>query len=188
MDPKLAALFRMLGDKEKVAALLPLVTRYGARGAVALARAYLGPVAVRVEQKHQGEQPTVVAPDGTATKTRGGSLSAAELAILGTAVSKLLFEAGELALHNPEVSATGAQPAFDLDENGSPPAFSLAHVVAARRLWRTHAAEKQARAEAERAARLPQTPRARLQAARTERYAATTRYAYAAPTTYRGPR
>ncbi len=72
------------------------------------------------------------------------------MAILGTALTKLLFEAGELALYNPGVLGTGKQPEFKLDEHGMAPAFSLSHVIAATRVWRERAAEAAAQKQAER--------------------------------------
>jgi hypothetical protein len=124
-----------------------------------------------------------VEPPAAAAKPTG--LAAGEVAILGMALTKLIFEASELALHNPTISAHGKQPEFKLDERGRPPAMSLAHVVAATRLVRAHLAERE-RLEP---APPPATPRARLQAARSARYATTARYAYVpAPSTYRTPR
>jgi hypothetical protein len=104
------------------------------------------------------------------------------VAILAMALTKLLYEAGELA--------DGKQPEFKLDEQGRPPALSLTHVVAATRLWRAHAAERAERKQAERAqelaleqAKARTSPRALLQAARGQQYALVTRHAYA-PTSF----
>lgn len=183
MEPWYIALFRKLPlDRKTAAALLPLVGRYGAKGAVVLARGYLGPVADQVEK---GRCKPVDEPPA-ATANRAG-LDEGEVAILGMALTKLLYEAGELALHNPTASASGKQPEFKLDEHGRPPAMSLSHVVAATRLWRAHSAETAAREQAERErelalaqaqAKARSAPRARLQAARGQLYALAPRYGY----------
>jgi len=92
--------------------LLGKLAQSGTQGLELLARAYLGPVAV--------EQQTKV---GTS------------MPLLGLAVAKLAYEAGELALHNPNLEATGAMPKWAPDEQGRMPALSLAHVLAAVRAW-----------------------------------------------------
>jgi hypothetical protein len=131
----------------------------------------------------------------TGTTTTGttttGALSACDSAVLGLALTKLVFELGELALYNPALDPAGRQPEFKLDDHGHPPAMSVAHVLAAARFWQQRSAERDAEDRAKQAAAAPavaQTPRALLQAARGERYAVTPRYSYVAPTTYRAPR
>jgi hypothetical protein len=133
-----------------------------------------------------------VAPEPPRTKPFG--LEPCDVAILGMAVTKLVYEAGELALHNPGVTSAGKHPEFKLDEHGSPPAISLSHVVAATRLWRDRGVEPDSAdgtaAESQRAPTpTPATPRARLQALRAERYAGSNRYGYVpASSTQRAPR
>lgn len=236
MDPKLVAMLRKLPlSRQAASAVLPLIGRYGAKGAVVLARSYLGPVADQVERRQRkapapqapaapppapaaptppattltvmpgglpgGEPPrpppntnttaaagTPAEPTPAPAATKPPALDDGELAILGMAAAKLIYEAGELALHNPTVSAGGRHPEFKLDENGQPPALSLSHVVAATRLVRAYAAESAARKEAEAQAQARQTPRARLQAARGQQYALIPRYAYLPTSTNRGPR
>ena len=205
MDPKLAALLKKVPlDKESVASVLPWLQRYGAQGAVLLARSYLGPVAVQVEQSkrctaNDPKQPRETAACETAAcdgavaapapeQSPGTGLKPTEVALLGMALTKLVYEAGELALHNPEVSAEGKQPEFALDANGSPPALSLAHVVAATRVWQKRSADAAQAAERAAPASSAAAPRQLLQTARVERYASAPRYAYVAPRSSRVPR
>lgn len=188
-------------DKKTISSVVPLIGRYGATGALAIARGYLGPYADDVESKADAQEARAAKdqPD-EATKsdeTKKDGLSKGEVAVLGMAVTKLIYEAGELALHNPNFDPGGKQPEFKLDEHGRAPAMSLTHVIAATRLARAYAAEraerKQAEAEAKAAAdeaaqakALASTPRQRLLAARSERYAQTLHYSY--PTSNRSRR
>lgn len=227
MEPWYIAMLKKLPlDRRTATALLPLVGRYGAKGAVVMARSYLGPVACDVERRvnegkdpcgnqrePKGEPPTVALHDahgevvtnvtyvaGAAaepaktTTTKTERLSEVDMAILGMAVTKLLYEAGELALHNPTASGEGKQPEFKLDERGAAPALSLSHVVAATRLWRSFTAERAEKKEAEQAkelakaeaeARRQSAPRLRLQTARGQLYAGAQRYSYVPTTTRR---
>lgn len=185
MNPDLLSAIRKLPlNPQMLAAALPLITRYGLAGAVVLARGYLGPLAHRAaESQGGGGEP---AEPSAATTDRGtGKLDPRDAAVLGLALTKLVYELGELALHNPTLDPAGPQPEFKLDERGHAPAMSVSHVLAAARLWQQHAArretERQAREAAEEAA-FRRSPRAQLQAARSERYAATPRYSYVAPT------
>jgi hypothetical protein len=180
-------------DPKTLGAVVPLVGRYGAKGAVVVARSYLGPVADEVARRAGKTEPSREAapttpaagaetpPGGQGTPKRAG-LDAGEVAILAMALTKLLYEAGELA--------DGKQPEFKLDEQGRAPALSLTHVVAATRLVRSYAAERAERKQAERAqelaleqAKARASPRALLQAARGQQYALVTRHAYA-PTSF----
>lgn len=186
-DPKLAELLgrlkldRVKLDKETLNTVLPLVSQYGAQTALLLARGYLGPVATQVERKDALENDgaakrAATRDDGTSgsgkddgsaagqsdTETKKDKLSSGEVAILGMAVTKLLYEAGELALHNPQVRGEGKQPEFKLDAEGNAPAFSLAHVLAASKVWRERSAEADANAKLE-AARAEQSAPARSQ-------------------------
>lgn len=224
MEPWYIAMLKKLPlNRQTAAALLPLVSRYGAKGAVAMARSYLGPVACEVEQRvKEGKDPcgNVRDPDQppdpkvvelrkagveihdvgraeqprTATSPKTDGLSEVDVAILGMAVTKLLYEAGELALHNPSASGEGKQPEFKLDERGAAPALSLSHVVAATRLWRAYTAERAEKQEAEQAKELAQAeaeararsaPRLRLQMARGQLYAGAQRYSYVPTSTRR---
>ena len=151
MEPWYIAMLKKLPlNRQTATALLPLVGRYGAKGAVVMARGYLGPVACDVERRvKEGKdpcgnqhEPNGEAPKTTTTTTKTDRLSEVDVAILGMAVTKLLYEAGELALHNPTASGAGKQPEFKLDERGAAPALSLSHVVAATKLWRSYTAER----------------------------------------------
>jgi hypothetical protein len=167
MATQLSTLLRSVSaDKSTIERLMLLLRTYGAAGVLALARAYLGPVTPRTQM-------------ATATEAAGSSDDGAVLAL---ALTKLLYELGELALHNPTLDPAGKQPAFALDDAGRPPALSVTHAIAAVRVLRAHLA-----ADDEPSA--PPSPRVLLQAARSERYATTARYSYVAPTaTYRVPR
>ncbi len=114
-----------------ISQLTSLIARYGLKGLVSLARVYLGPAAPR-EAAPAGRE--VLATNGSA-----GGLTAAELRTLALAGAKLAFETGELGLYNPNVAGDGAMPSWQLDENGAPPALSLAHLIAAPRLWDSRA-------------------------------------------------
>lgn len=105
--------------------------------------------------------PITNVPPETSSTLAG--LDGADLAIIGMALNKLAYEAGELALHNPTVAADGRHPEFKLDAHGCPPALSLSHIVAARRYMRGP--------EAEVAEEATESTRTRLQRARAERYA-----------------
>jgi hypothetical protein len=212
MDENLLTLLRKVPlTKQTATALLPLLGRYGLTGLLVLARGYLGPLADRrgdqdgracggtdtppdgtkppdgADTPPDGTKPPGRAPDPNATTggtTKGGDLSAADSAVLGLALTKLVFELGELALHNPGLDPAGHQPDFKLDDRGHPPAMSVTHVLAAARLWQERAAKRDAAAAAQRAtadATALRSARAQLQAARSERYAAAPRYSYAAP-------
>jgi hypothetical protein len=228
MEPWYVTMFKKLPlNRQTVSALLPIVGQYGAKGAVVMARSYLGPVACDVERRvRSGKDPcghdiveektasfkedirdnageatadtaNVAGAEpktGTATKSTN-QLSEVDVAILGMAVTKLLYEAGELALHNPTASSEGKHPDFKLDENGHAPALSLSHVVAATRLYRSYSAERAEKKEAEQAralelaeaeARARSAPRLKLQAARGQLYAGAPRYSYVNTSTRRG--
>jgi hypothetical protein len=139
-------------DRNAMVTIVQLIAANGLKALVLLARAYLGPAAYSIKTD------TI-----TSEKSIGG-LSSLELHVLGLAVAKLAFEAGELGLHNPAVAGDGAMPAWQLDERGRAPALSLAHVLAAPRLWSTPVAAPVI--EATRA-----TARAVRVAARTSYYA-----------------
>lgn len=188
-DSNLSAMMKQLRLNPGLLKALPgLVSRYGTAGAVALARGYLGPLAPTADAKVATPRDAPAAEAEAAAANGAASprkTSNADAALLGLALTKLIYELGELAVHNPEFDPKGKQPEFKLDERGRAPAMSVTHVVAVARLLKAYSAERQA---AEPAAP-PTTPRARLQAARSERYAATPRYSYVArPTTYRTPR
>jgi hypothetical protein len=184
-----AVLKQLRVNPEVVKAIPALVARFGTTGAVALARGYLGPLAPAAQR--DDEKP-VDAPAGSLERAAHVSdskrtVAPSDTAVLGLALTKLVYELGELALHNPSFDAKGKQPEFKLDEHGRTPAMSVTHVVAVARMVQAYRADQRA-AEAA-AAPPPPTPRARLQAARTERYAATPRYSYVArPVTFRAPR
>lgn len=111
-------------DRETLARLAALIAALGKSGVLLAARAYLGPAAAQAS----------IETKAASTRTTAG-FTTAELRLLGLALAKLAFEAGELALHNPTVSGDGPLPAWQLDDAGHPPALSLAHIVAARRAW-----------------------------------------------------
>jgi uncharacterized sporulation protein YeaH/YhbH (DUF444 family) len=215
MEPWYIAMLKKLPlNRQTATALLPLVSRYGAKGAVVMARSYLGPVACDVERRvKEGRDPcgnqqdprteppklalhdaAAEQPKSNTTSTKTERLSEVDIAILGMAVTKLLYEAGELALHNPSASGEGKQPEFKLDERGAAPALSLSHVVAATKLWRAYTAERAEKKEAEQAKELAQAeaeartqaaPRMRLRTARGQLYAGAQRYSYVPTTTRR---
>jgi hypothetical protein len=230
MEPWYVAMFKKLPlNRQTVSALLPVVGKYGAKGAVVMARSYLGPVACDVERRVRsgkdpcghdvveektenfkeevrdtdvasetanvaGAAPKTATANATATKP-STQLNEVDVAILGMAVTKLIYEAGELALHNPTASSDGKHPEFKLDENGHAPALSLSHVVAATRLYRAYSAERAEKKEAEQAkvlaqeeadARARSAPRLKLQAARGQLYAGAPRYSYVNTSTRRG--
>ncbi len=167
----LIALLRRLGPS----GVLVLLQKVGLRGIVVLGRAYLGPLADRATIRIENSE--------RATPTVGG-LKPADLAILGLALNKLVFEIGELALHNPDLDSNGKQPEFKLDDAGRAPAMSVAHVAAATKLWRTYSADRSAKkVEAKQVVAKAQiaAPRARLYAARGDIYASANRYAYSPP-------
>ncbi len=208
-------------DSNNISAIGSVLGRVGARGVVAMARAYLGPAAYEVEARwcrERGMTPCervgvpdphepppdreapVEPPPGTGTGTGNetvppvigppppqpppslppattatlAGLDGAEIAILGMAINKLIFEAGELALHNPSVASEGRHPEFKLDTHGCPPPISLSHIIAATRALRGPSEEPEA----------PMTPstRLRMQQARAERYAAARRFTLPANT------
>jgi hypothetical protein len=188
-------------DTNNMSMIASVLGRVGARGVVAMARAYLGPAAYEVEARwcrernmtpcervgvpDQPEEPPdreEPAETGTGTGNENvppvigtpppslppaitatlAGLDGAEIAILGMAINKLIYEAGELALHNPTVASEGRHPDFKLDTHGCPPAISLSHIIAATRVLRGPSTE----------AEVPMTPatRQRMQQARAERY------------------
>ena len=85
---------------------------------------------------------------------------------LARAISKLGWEAGELAIHNPDLASGGTFPAWKIDDSGHPPPLSLAHVLAITRAWSTPA-------PAQTIARTTAAPR---ETARTMRLAARSTY------------
>jgi hypothetical protein len=203
MDTRqLLGLLRLLRlDTDTGSSLASILGRVGARGVVAMARAYLGPEAYEVEARwcrerglspcervgvpdpepppHEppsDEPPRPTDPPGTGNgdppRTGTEALTGAEIAIIGMAINKLVYEAGELALHNPSVASDGRLPEFKLDAHGCPPAISLSHIVAATRVLRGPVA-------GETGEPVTAPTRARLQAARAERYAgAANRFTY----------
>jgi hypothetical protein len=195
-DSNLSAMLKQLRLNPALLKAVPaLIGRYGAAGAVVLARSYLGPLAPTGEIKSgdgDGAPPhaETEAAAELSTGTRDGAttprkVASTDAAVLSLALTKLVYELGELAAHNPGFDPKGQQPEFKLDERGRAPAMSVTHVVAVARLLKAYSAERQAAEPAP----PPPTARARLQAARSERYAATPRYSYVArPTTYRTPR
>ncbi|MEZ4399298.1 MAG: hypothetical protein R3B06_04720 [Kofleriaceae bacterium] len=202
MTDNLTAMLAQLRLTPAVVKAIPaLVARYGGAGAVALARGYLGPLAPPAGKadgcvpagthattpRTVDGQPVDGQPvDGQPVDGQGASkLASADAAVLGLALAKLVYELGELALHNPTFDPKGAQPDFKLDDRGRTPAMSVTHVVAVARLLKAASAA----VEASPAPTTPATPQARLQAARAQRYATTPRYSYVArPATYRAPR
>jgi hypothetical protein len=135
---------------------------------------------------------TPVDPPRATNAATSGRVAASDGDVLCLALNKLVYELGELALHNPTLAADGKQPEFTLDDHGNPPAMSVMHAIAAVRWWQARAEQQAVDAAAKTAAAdaaLARSPRARLQAARTERYATAPRYSYVAPiSTYRVPR
>ena len=187
-----AVLKQLRVNPEVVKAIPALVARFGTAGAVALARGYLGPLAPAAQRDDvKPVEAPAGAPSGSLERAAHVSdskhtVAPTDTAVLGLALTKLVYELGELALHNPSFDAKGKQPEIKLDEHGRTPAMSVTHVVAVARMVQAYRADQRA---AEAAAAPPPTPRARLQAARTERYAATPRYSYVArPVTFRAPR
>jgi hypothetical protein len=207
-DSRLSDVLRNVSmNRAGVSAVAAFLGQFGARGAVALARSYLGPDAPAPGREAVGVpagEPTGEVAREPAAGVAGGSapgtevpprrtsrarLSKDETAILALALSKLIYELGELALKNPTLDPAGEQPVFKLDGQGRAPALSVTHVLAAARLLQARAEERKRAAEAAQTTTPPGTPRARLQAARTERYAAVPRYAYnARPVSYRSSR
>jgi hypothetical protein len=96
------------------------LAQLGLRGLVPLARVYVGAAGARLEQKDHKE---------------GDSPGDDDMRILGLAAMKLAFEAGDLSYRNPTLSGDLPLPAFALDARGYAPDFSIAHVLALRRLW-----------------------------------------------------
>jgi hypothetical protein len=212
-NPLVASLRRV--NKESIGSFASMLGRFGVKGLVVVARGYLGPLADRAKprteeprtEEPRTEEPrtegnVIVGADGatrpaesastTKPKTVAG-LNPTEVAILGLATSKLFFELGELALYNPTLDPAGKQPIFTLDDNGRSPAMSIAHVLAAARVWRSFSATPEteklesrsqpitAEEGAPRAMMMIQpqpAPRARLYAARSEYYGTAPRYAY----------
>jgi hypothetical protein len=108
-----------------LALLAKLVTTYGLRGLVIASRAYLGPASLAADRLAESERTVGFA-----------GLTPVEVALLGLALSKLAWEAGELSLHNASVSGDGQLPSWQLDtETHRPPALSLAHMIAIKRVW-----------------------------------------------------
>lgn len=105
--------------------LVKLVSTYGLRGLVVASRAYLGPAVVHAERSSESQKVSGFA-----------GLTPIEIAVLGLALSKLAWEAGELSLHNASASGDGQLPSWQLDaETKQPPALSLAHMIAIKRVW-----------------------------------------------------
>ena len=105
--------------------LVKLVSTYGLRGLVVASRAYLGPAAIYAERSAESQKTTGFA-----------GLTPVEIALLGLGLSKLAWEAGELSLHNASVAGDGQLPSWQLDaETKQPPALSLAHMIAIKRVW-----------------------------------------------------
>lgn len=208
-NPLMSALGRVAGNKAAIGSAIALASKFGLKGLVLLSRGYLGPLAAKAERREEEaarreeeavrreEESSGVdtihrvseQPRTTTTKTSVGGLSPGELAVIGLAVTKLVYEAGEIALHNPTLDSTGKQPMFVLDENGRAPAMSLAHIAAAMRLVRAYSAEKTEHAEAQKLAQMKaqpevvvtSAPRTRMYAARSAYYGTSTRYSYAEP-------
>jgi hypothetical protein len=201
MEEQLFALLRKLPlDAKTLRALVPLAGKFGASGINAVARAYLGDLAEPAGPKPcagdkepsapppvavaaAGEPPTDAntAPPPVETKRVGATADGNRLdtALVGRALHKLVYELGELALHNPGVDPGGKLPTYQRDEKGALPSVSVAHALAAKRWYDQRQAA---------AAPRDTSPRGRLVAARSERYAAAPRYSYVAPTSSRGPR
>jgi hypothetical protein len=188
-NPLMASLHRMMRSKAQLGVWAAVAGRLGIKGVVLLSRGYLGPLADKAYRpdKPPGDNPIA---DGTPVpKARAfGGLEPADLAVLGLAATKLVFEVGEIALHNPKLDPQGKQPEFKLDENNKAPAMSIAHVAAAVRLWRSYSASKEeakvleqkqleAKAEPE-VVVYAAPPRARLYAARSAYYGTAPRYGY----------
>lgn len=190
----IALLRRLAPNQAAISTIAALVARLGAQGVVALARGYLGPLADRASAKRAEDGATLVTASGENAESVAGTrtvyarmraatgLESTDLAVLGLALTKLVFEVGEIALYNPTLDPEGKQPKFELDEAGRPPAMSIAHVAAATRLWQSYTASREAkRVEAKKldAVAAPvESPRMRLYAARSEYYSTTPRYAY----------
>lgn len=171
-------------DKQSMNRFARMFGVLGVKGLVMLSRTYLGPLAGRAVATPIAQpetEPRIVDATGAAAPTsRVAGLDARDLAILGLAATKAVYELGELALHNPTLDPKGPQPVFALDDSGRAPAISLAHVFAATRMWRSLGAPA---TTAMAAVAAPAAPRARLYAARSEYYGTAARFTYAATPT-----
>ena len=97
-DSNLSAMMKQLRLNPGLLKALPgLVSRYGSAGAVALARGYLGPLAPTADAKVDAprDAPTNEAEAGAASPRK---TSSADAALLGLALTKLVYELGELAV------------------------------------------------------------------------------------------
>ena len=164
-DSNLSAMLKQLRvNPELVKAIPALVARYGTAGAVALARGYLGPLAPTGAPADAAGAPPHGESAARADLVTGAGAanprktSSADAAVLGLALTKLVYELGELAVHNPEFDPKGKQPEFKLDERGRAPAMSVTHVVAVARLLKAYSDQRPAAAAAPTP---PPTPRAR---------------------------
>ncbi len=109
-------------DPTNVSRFAQLIAATGTKGLLLVARAYLGPYAT-FAARSAGEGPIVA------------GLTPADQRLLALAISKLAWEAGELAIHNPDLESGGTFPAWKIDDSGQPPPLSLAHVLAITRAW-----------------------------------------------------
>jgi hypothetical protein len=140
-------------------AFLAGIARVGLRGVVPLARLYVGAAAYQ-------------------TKLASDDTSSEDVRILGLAAMKLAYETGEIYLRNPGLAGDQALPQFRIDERGYGPDFSLAHVLAVKRVWsESRTAKKAAEAPAEAMVATRVDTRSYRTAMRTTNYSLSTPYA-----------